>query len=136
MNSKNKQVQVGVGVWIFNPLGQVLFGYRLSKHGNGTWAPPGGHLEFGETPIQTAIREVCEETGLIIPQNKISEFAYTNDIFPDKHYITIHCRVDNFIGVPKVIEPDKCDVWKWFDTDKLPEPLFLPVINLLKQKVF
>lgn len=136
MNSKNKQVQVGVGVWIFNPSGQVLLGYRLSKHGNGTWAPPGGHLEFGETPIQTAIREVCEETGLIIPQNKISEFAYTNDIFPDKHYITIHCRIDNFIGVPKVIEPDKCNVWKWFDTDKLPEPLFLPVINLLKQKVF
>jgi len=30
----------------------------------GKWLQPGGHVESGETPIQAAIREVAEETGL------------------------------------------------------------------------
>ena len=107
MNRESQIVRVGVGVWIFNPSGQVLMGQRLSKHGNGTWAPPGGHLEFGETPVMTAIREVMEETGLDISMESIQEFAWTNDIYPDKHYVTIHLRVNNFVGAPKIMEPDK-----------------------------
>jgi len=30
-----------------------------------SWLQPGGHIDDGETPIQAAIREVYEETGLI-----------------------------------------------------------------------
>jgi 8-oxo-dGTP pyrophosphatase MutT (NUDIX family) len=32
----------------------------------GLWLPPGGHVEPGETPDQTAVREVAEETGLTV----------------------------------------------------------------------
>jgi 8-oxo-dGTP pyrophosphatase MutT (NUDIX family) len=31
-----------------------------------TWLPPGGHMDPNETPEETAIREVKEETGLDI----------------------------------------------------------------------
>ncbi|MBI5346885.1 MAG: NUDIX domain-containing protein, partial [Chlamydiae bacterium] len=31
-----------------------------------TWLPPGGHVDPNETPVETAIREVKEETGLDI----------------------------------------------------------------------
>jgi ADP-ribose pyrophosphatase len=31
------------------------------------WALPGGHADPGETPTQTAIRELAEETGLYLP---------------------------------------------------------------------
>ena len=77
-----------------------------------------------------------EETGLILPVNQICEIGYTNDIFPDKHYITIHCGIDNFIGTPKIMEPDKCAQWRWFDLNNLPHPLFLSAANLLKQRLF
>lgn len=133
MSEKEKIVRVGVGIWILNPSGQLLLGQRLSVHGNGTWAPPGGHLEYGETMSRCASRELMEETGIIIPENKFHQIGLTNDIFPDKHYITIHCAVSGVVAVPQIMEPNKCAEWRWFNTDKLPSNLFLPAQNFLNQ---
>ncbi len=36
----------------------------LVQHGKGHWALPKGHPEKGETPEQTARRELAEETGI------------------------------------------------------------------------
>ncbi|MGI6157950.1 MAG: bis(5'-nucleosyl)-tetraphosphatase [Saccharofermentanales bacterium] len=38
----------------------------LVKHRPGHWSFPKGHVEAGETDIETAIREVAEETGIQI----------------------------------------------------------------------
>ena len=65
-------VRVGVGIYIFNQEHQVLLGQRKSVHGFGCWCPPGGHLEFGETNEQAAIREVKEETNLDICEDDLS----------------------------------------------------------------
>ena len=37
---------------------------RLDKGGRLRWSFPKGHVEDGETPAQTAVREVAEETGI------------------------------------------------------------------------
>ena len=62
---KNKP-RVGLGVLIFNSKNQILLGKRIGSHGESTWAPPGGHLEFGESFEACATREAFEETGLKI----------------------------------------------------------------------
>ncbi len=41
---EEKIVKVGVGVLIYNNKDEILLGLRKSKHGEGTWCPPGGHL--------------------------------------------------------------------------------------------
>lgn len=131
----DKQVRVGVGVLLFNEDRQLLLGLRKSKHGENSWSPPGGHLEYGESFAATAVREVKEETGIDIDSSSISVCGVTNDFFSDsgKHYITVLVRAGHFLGDPKVMEPDKCHQWQWFGKENMPDNLFLPLQNFLDQ---
>ncbi|OAP64355.1 hypothetical protein AYL99_00327 [Fonsecaea erecta] len=61
-------------------LPKFLLGQRLGSHGAGTWALPGGHLEFGESLEECAAREVREETGLEV--DEIEFLTATNDVMP------------------------------------------------------
>lgn len=36
----------------------------IQRSDNGNWALPGGAMDIGETIVQTAVREVAEETGI------------------------------------------------------------------------
>lgn len=133
---RQDSIKQGVGVWLFNPYGQVLMGLRLSKHGFNTWSAPGGKPEKNESLIHTAVRETFEETGIVLKPRTLKFLAITDDVYSDSHYLTTHYRVDNVLSVPKVMEPNKCKEWRWFDVNKLPKNLFLSAQNLLKQKVF
>ena len=58
----------GAAVVIFDREGRVLL---LLRPRRATWMPhkwafPGGHIDEGERPIEAAVREVKEETTLII----------------------------------------------------------------------
>lgn len=133
--TEEKLIKVGVGLYLFNAQRQLLLGLRKSKHGEGTWCPPGGHLEYGESFEQAAVRETKEETGLLIKEENTSISGVTNDFFEEsgKHYITIHLTAHKFEGQPVVCEPNKCAEWKWFDLNNLPEKLFLPAAQFLKK---
>ena len=41
---------------------------------------PGGGIEAGESYEETLIREVREESGLIVKKNSISEYGYVSDV--------------------------------------------------------
>lgn len=129
------QVKVGVGLYILNNKRQLLLGLRQGAHGTGTWCAPGGHLEFNESFEQAAVREAWEETGLNIDPQTVKVAGVTNDIFPaeQKHYITIQLLATNPPKeAPQLMEPEKCKEWKWFDLKHLPENLFIPTRNFLK----
>lgn len=125
--------RVGVSCIIVNAEGRVLFGKRKKGNGIGNWAPPGGHLEFDEEPSDASAREALEETGIKVRGLKF--VGMTNDIFTEnrQHYITLHyaCRIRS--AHAKVMEPEKCERWEWFEWDKCPGSVFLPIRNLKKQ---
>ena len=133
-SSNNTYPRVGIGVLIFDQ-DKLLLGQRQQSHGESTWGPPGGHLEFGEQFEECACREVKEETGLII--NSPTLLAVTNDIFEkeNRHYVSIFLKTtyptDQTI---QNLEPHKVKSWQWFPKNRLPEQLFLPLKNLLKNQ--
>jgi 8-oxo-dGTP diphosphatase len=129
----HQRPQVGIGVLIIRD-NKVLLGKRKSAHGHGCWGPPGGHLEFAETFQECAQREVLEETGMHVTQ--IFQGPTTNDIFYNegKQYVSIFMIAYNTREIPRVTEPDKCECWHWFAFDQLPNPLFLPLQNLLEKQ--
>ncbi len=90
-------------------------------------------MEYGESFEQAATREAKEETDLKIDENELKICGVTNDFFAEsgKHYVTIHLKVQKFIGEPVVCEPDKCAQWQWFDMDNLPKNIFLPAAQFL-----
>lgn len=125
--------RIGIGVAILNNQNQLLLGLRKSSFSGNVWGFPGGYLEFGEQLEKCAKREVLEEVNLVI--NNLKFLEVTNDIYPEqqKHYVTVIFTAKIKSGELKLMEPDKCIEWRWFDLTKLPFPLFQPIENLLKK---
>ncbi|KAL3458820.1 NUDIX hydrolase domain-like protein [Aspergillus heterothallicus] len=149
----NHNVRVGVAVFALNSKNEFVLGQRMGSHGAGTWALPGGHLEFNESFEECAIREVKEETGLDI--SDVQFLTATNDVMPadGKHYVTV------FVGArvkegqdPEILEPNKCAEWRWVSWAELAgdrvkfveaqeegretegKKLFIPLLSLFEQR--
>lgn len=125
--------KVGVEVVIQNKDGKILLGKRKCPHGEGTWCLPGGHLEPGETFETAGKRETMEETGLDI------EITEIMSVSTDGKYVTIGMKgkILNTTKVtePRIMEPEKCEKWAWFDINDLPSPLFGPTERVIKSLV-
>ena len=123
---------IGVGVLVWRDR-QLLLGKRISKDQTSCWQFPGGHLENGESVIECASREVCEETGLKI--KALRHIGFTNKTFTmnQQQYITLLVSADYESGVVQMLEPDKCELWQWFDYQQLPTPLFKPIEIFMSQ---
>lgn len=131
--TKNNRPLVGVSI-IVKKDDKVLIGKRKNAGGSGTWGFPGGHLEFEESFEKCVKREVMEEAGIKIKNIKFQ--TLTNDIQPKEkaHYVTLFFTSDYDSGKVKNMEPEKCEGWKWAAWSNLPNPLFLPIKNLVAQK--
>ena len=119
--------RVGVGCIVARGTQLLL----VKSHRGGQWSPPGGHLDFGETPEQCAIRETLEETGLQV--SNIRFVAVTNDLIPDmqRHYITVWMRADASSGTAVVSDAAEIADVGWFERDALPSPRHVFFDNLL-----
>ncbi len=57
-----REVSAGAVVFRTSPRGDRQF--LLLQYRAGHWEFPRGHMEVGETEQETALREICEETGI------------------------------------------------------------------------
>lgn len=132
---QKNEAMVGVSV-IVKKGDRILLEKRQHTHGAGTWGPPSGHIDFGELPEETAMRETQEETGVKI--NDVKFRVITNDVFEaeQKHFITVWFEANYVSGEPGVKAPEEESDVGWFTWDNLPQPLFLPLQHLLEGNTY
>jgi len=97
----------------------------LVKHSYGplNWEIPGGAAEPDETPTQTALREVREETGLAVIAESLSGIYYERKAagFEVLHFV-FYCRLTDPSAHPAPSSPEitQCAFWP---LDGLPRPI-------------
>ena len=95
---------IGVGALIFQR-GRILMAQRGKEPLKGWWSLPGGAVEAGESLETAVLREVQEETGLIVQTLRVHEIfeRIIRDAAgaPEYHYVLIDylCRVTG--GTPQ-----------------------------------
>jgi 8-oxo-dGTP diphosphatase len=99
---------------------EVLLGYKKAGFGAGRWVGLGGHVEDGEDPADAAVREVAEESGLIIASSALTHQASLEFVFPARpawdQTAEVFAAAD-FLGEPA--ESDEL-IPRWFAVDALP----------------
>ena len=130
---RGKSVGVGVCVLVEKD-GLVALIKRRGAHGEGTWATPGGHIDFGEAIIDTACREVREEGELEIGELQIDGFTEDYFVSEGKHYITIWLSAQ-WVSGELPASGEEFSESGWFDMSDLPKPWFLPLQNLMRGKM-
>lgn len=95
--------------------------YLILLQNNNSWSFPKGHMEAGESEMQTALRELAEETGLqatLVPDAKV---AFSYDIPP-----LTHKQIVLFLGeVNGDVIPQEKEIagYRWVGSDALREYL-------------
>lgn len=125
--------RVGVALFVVRD-GKFIFQKRLGSHGAGTWSTPGGHVAFGEDPIDTCKRETLEETGCIV--DDVRFVAMTNDYFKEnsKHYITLWYVGRWVKNEPQIMEPNKCTEQRWVTFNTMPTPALLTYAHITESQ--
>ena len=119
-----RRPNVGVATLIFRE-GKILLGIRTKGKLVGWYAPPGGHLEWGETFEAASERETEEESTIkIFDTLKLSCY---NRIIPeeDHHYVVVFMLALAWTGEHENVDGME---WDWYDPSSLPDPT-LPAVG-------
>ena len=107
---------------LFDDDGRVL----LVRHTYGrlNWELPGGGAEPGESPDETAIREVREETGLDVQIVRLTGAYYEANPGPNQgpllHFVFLARQVDQR---PPIARPPEIGDVGWWPLEALPTPI-------------
>ncbi|WP_059170400.1 NUDIX hydrolase [Bacillus sp. FJAT-27445] len=105
-----KRVDVVYGL-IVNEENRVL----MVKNEGAGWTLPGGAVEKGETLTTALIREVMEETGLVVEAGRL--LAVNEAFRPDRgsHVLFFTFQVKVTGGKVSILHPDEIEELKWVD---------------------
>jgi 8-oxo-dGTP pyrophosphatase MutT (NUDIX family) len=106
--------------------------------GSRWWVTPGGGIDAGETPLAAAVREVEEETGLVVdPARLLGPVATRTVVHGYSDQVLSQSEAFFVLPVPELFDPDSTgltpdekitlDGWAWHPLDGLadvPEPVW------------
>jgi len=102
--SNDQQMKISIGILVFKD-DKILFGLNKGKDGDSKYFLPVGHLEYMESFVDCAEREVLEESGVKIKDVEL-QFISNTDKYKPKHYIHIGLKAKWLSGEPEVLEPE------------------------------
>jgi len=93
----------------------------ISTQGGRRWQLPKGHIEEGETPAQTAVREVCEETG--VTGTVLAPLSGVEYWYIERGSCRVHKQVDYFLlsyvsGDSANFDAEEVSGADWFSWDE------------------
>lgn len=124
-----------VGGLVFAPDGDTLW-VRSYKWGN-RYSLPGGKVDLGETLAQAVIREVLEETGLVVINPKLAtvqDCVYSPEFWKKGHFVMHDYLLDLSPESRKedVVLNEEAQSYVWVSPKKALElPIIEPGRNLL-----
>ncbi|MFA6486215.1 MAG: NUDIX domain-containing protein [Candidatus Magasanikbacteria bacterium] len=125
MLAKRKRAKFIVGVFavIFDKQGRSLWCLRRDYD---LWNLPGGGMEYGETPQEAIIREVKEETGVIVKVERLAGVYYkTGD---DAIVFSFVCKIIK----GKLKLSDEVKENKFFKLSELPKHISQKQVDRVK----
>ena len=99
---------------------EVLLGLKQAGFGKGKIVGIGGHVEPGETDAEAVIREVLEETGVVLQVEDLADAGSVHFLFPARpewNMKTTLFTARTWEGEP---EPSDEILPEWFRVDTLP----------------
>ncbi len=117
--------------------GKVLLAKRKKQPDAGMWGFPGGHVEWGETALAAAARELHEETGVLA--NPVEYLTNYDLLRTDEHgqvtthYLLVGVACTYVSGTP--IAADDVSDAQWFSIDEIRAntlPMSARVIDLME----
>ncbi len=94
-----------------------------SGYFDGWYGLPAGHVEKGELPMQTLVRESQEEAGIAIDatRTRLAHAMYrtAHDATGDR--VDYFFETDAWEGEPRIMEPHKCSDVLWAPLTDLPQ---------------
>lgn len=102
--------------------GSILLVHRKHPPFQGTWALPGGFVEYGEKTEEAMVREMCEETGLHVTPRIVLGVYSDPARDPRGHTVTVAYLVDRVGGTLNA--GDDASSVKFFKANELPSLAF------------
>jgi 8-oxo-dGTP pyrophosphatase MutT (NUDIX family) len=106
-----------------DPAGRVLLGEHVLS---GLWLPPGGHVEPGEDPVETARREASEELGVEAVVGDPLFVSVTRTVGAGSHTdVSLWFPFPLDPGTPLTVDPREFRSVRWWEgAPDRPDPAF------------
>ena len=110
---------------VVNPCGEILLIRRGNEPYRGCWALPGGFMEMDETIEHCAVRELQEETGINVGEEKLHLIGIFSRLGRDPRgrTVTAAYRIDLATNTDAHSGDDAAEA-RWFPLSELPPLAF------------